>query len=328
MRALVVGAGAVGRVYGHHLARAGADVAVYVRPAHRKQAEDGYVLSEIRLLGARRTHTFRPSRVVSEPSDLASLGPIDQVWLCLPTTALDEELLERFGDAFPRASIVVMTPGHFVKELVCRAVGARRAVFGVIGMLSYLSPLEGSDDPREQATPSGIAYFLARTKLSSASERRALDAAKALEHGGCPAEVVADATAEVTLSSAVLMPVMATLEVAEWSLSKFAEEQFASLASAAIAEALAVATALTGRSDPFAPIVSNALPLRLGARIAPRFAPFDVEGFLRVHFTKVDEQTRLLLEENVTHAKRLGLPHAALDDLLSELTQRRSRSKA
>jgi ketopantoate reductase len=32
MRALVVGAGAVGQVYGHHLARGGADVAFYVRP--------------------------------------------------------------------------------------------------------------------------------------------------------------------------------------------------------------------------------------------------------------------------------------------------------
>ena len=41
LRVLLVGAGAVGQVYGYHLQKGGAQVAFFVRPKHRAEAEGG-----------------------------------------------------------------------------------------------------------------------------------------------------------------------------------------------------------------------------------------------------------------------------------------------
>ena len=50
--------------------------------------------------------------------------------------------------------------------------------------------------------------------------------------------------------------------------------------------------------------------------LAARLVPFDLEAYLRVHFTKVHAQTRLMLEEYVALGRRLGLPVAQLELLL------------
>ena len=325
MRALIVGAGAVGQVYGHHLARGGAEVSVYVRPKRRAEAISGTRLTRVRPVGRRLTETFQPVRALTSAAEVAAAGPFEQIWLCVPTTALDEELVRAATAASPRATVVVLAPGHFVAELANRVLGERRTVFGVIGMASYLAPMEGSDDPRETSTPAGIAYFLAMTRLSSASERRALEAVSALRAGGCPAEVVPDASRDGAFGSAALMPVVASLEISGWSFRELREGTTLDLTAAAIDESLAVAAARTGRAPPIPELARSAPALRLASHLA-RWAPLDIEGFLRVHFVKVGEQTALLLAQNVSEAQRLGLPCAALEQLLAELQAARLTS--
>ena len=47
MRALIVGAGAVGQVFGHHLAKAGAEVSFLVKPKYVAECERGFMLYKL-----------------------------------------------------------------------------------------------------------------------------------------------------------------------------------------------------------------------------------------------------------------------------------------
>jgi 2-dehydropantoate 2-reductase len=85
---LVVGAGCVGQVFGHHLARDGASVSVFVREQHREAAQRGFPLHRLSMLRrAPRPASFVPAEVLS---DVRTLGArrFDQVYLTVPSTAL------------------------------------------------------------------------------------------------------------------------------------------------------------------------------------------------------------------------------------------------
>ncbi|MBL8741790.1 MAG: hypothetical protein JNK04_11870 [Myxococcales bacterium] len=254
--------------------------------------------------------------MLTDAADLAH-HPVDQVWLCLPTDALEETSLRALAEAAPTATIVSLAPGHFVKALVDRSFGPKRTVYGLIGMSSFVSPMKGSTDPRETGTPAGIAYMLAVTKLGGENERRTLDAVSALRAGDCPTDYAPNVMNEMTLSSAMLMAVIASLEAAGWSFTTMREPARARLAAAAIEESLSIAAATTGEAFPLygkllvAPVVSMA------ALLAPKLAPLDLERFLEVHFGKVAEQTTLLLTTTQNDGERLGLSTAALSELIS-----------
>ncbi len=327
MRIVVVGAGAVGLVYGNHLQLSGMDVMLQVREPKRRAAAAGVDLTRIGLLGKRSTRRFIPDAVSCSIGEVAARRP-DQIWLCLPTTSLEDELVRDLADAAPNATLVVLAPGHFVAERVHSVVDSTRTVFGIIGMISYQSPLEGSEDPRETGTPEGYAYYLSTTKLHGESLRRTLDAVTALRHGGCPCEQGQGVASESTLSSAALMPAMAALEEASWSFRELGRPERAETCVRAMRESLAIAGALTGQAVPTLPDWLAAAGLRAGLRLAPRATPLDIESFLRVHFTKVGEQTRLLLATTLVDGARLGLPTEALSELLRALPAAPERARS
>jgi ketopantoate reductase len=318
MRIVIVGAGAVGQVYGHHLAVGGARVSVLVRPRRATDARGGFTLTRIPPFGPRKTAQFLPENVFTSASELEAFGghAIDQIWVCLPTDALDRASLAELGRAAPNATFVSLAPGHFVEQLISDAVGASRCVFGLIGMSSYVSPMAGSRDPRELATPPGIAYILAVTKLGGPNERRALAAVSALRAGDCPTDYAPNIMNEMTLSSAMLMAVIASVETAGWSLTTMREPWRVRLASRAIEESLAIAAAFTGEPFPLYGRLLVPAVLSAAALLVPKLAPLDVEKFIEVHFRKVDEQTTLLLETTQKDGERLGLSTAALSELI------------
>ena len=59
--------------------------------------------------------------------------------------------------------------------------------------------------------------------------------------------------------------------------------------------------------------------LRLGVLAAPIAAPLDLETYLRVHFTKVGEQTRILLAGYAERARSHGLPYDAIEAIVRGL---------
>lgn len=320
-RILLVGAGAAGQVFGLYLARGGADVSVFVRPKYESEARGGYRLYQVDPLGRRKADRLLPSEVHTSIESLADAEPFDQVWLCVATTSLDPRWLADLAEVTAPATLVSFQPGLGVREQLERAASRERIAQGIIGFLAWATPLEGSTDRRELAVADdpGIAYFTPPgmvIPISSPSERRALQVIDALRAGGMGSHLVGDAEADLAFGTAILMPLVGGLELAGWSFATFREGDRASLVTEAAKEALAVTVAETGREPP---IFSRALLLpellRLGFWAMPKVAPIDIETYLRVHFTKVGEQTRVLLAGYSERAARRGLPNDAIESM-------------
>lgn len=313
-RIVVVGAGAVGSVYAFHLSRMGAEVSFYVRPKRRDEAAAGTALRHVSIFGRRRASRFVPSSVVTSAEEVAALAP-DEIWVATDTEALEGDWLGPVLAAAPSATVVCLQPGARAGEIFRAHVPNERLVFGLIGMISWKSPLDGSTDPRE-AGPPAYSVFLDTSRFSGP---RAAAIVERLRAGGCPAKLDGNAPWVVARSTAMLIPLIAALEVTGWSLRRFAGSDVVPVGVGAVNEMIAVAAKERSMRVPLLSRLVPAFLLRLGARILPWVAPFDVETYLRVHFTKVGEQTTSLLREAIAGAKKLAFPHARLDVLVARL---------
>lgn len=315
----MIGAGAVGLVYGAHLADAGAEVALYVRERRRAEAEAGYALTRISPFGRRATRTFVPARVVTSEEEVRALDA-ELAIVATATDALGEPWLTELVAASPRALVVFLQPGaDALARMEALVPDATRRVRGAISMASWHAPLPHSTDARERATPPGYAYVFPPLAPSSFEGPRASEIVAPLRAGGCPA-VVAPVTLALERGSAVLLPHVATLEAAGWSLRGLASRDLSALAAASSREAMAIACARLGAAQPLARVLLRGWVTRLLAWLAPHLVPFDLEVYLRVHFLKVRVQTLLLLAEYVRDAGRLGLPASALERLRARLS--------
>ena len=84
-------------------------------------------------------------------------------------------------------------------------------------------------------------------------------------------------------------------------------------------ESMAVASKTVGKRPlPIGPLLRPSL-LRLVMAVAPRVVPFDLETYFRVHFTKVGDQTRLMLTQYLRHGRDHGLPVTSLETLVRAL---------
>jgi 2-dehydropantoate 2-reductase len=330
MKILIVGGGAVGQVYGRHLQLGGAAVTLLVRPRQAAQAEAGFDLYPLHEKGAReRPVRFRAESVRTSVAEVAEAW--DAIVLCVSSTALREgSWLAEIG-GLPAASFVTLQPGIDDAAFVAERVGEDRLVTGMIPFLSYAAPLSGEALPRP-----GTAYYVppfARFPLSG-SEERVRPLALALTRGGLRARRHPDVGTELAFGAALLDPHMAALECAGFDLRRFQRDgALLRLAAAASAEATAIAARVRGARRPAGAALMRPLAVRLLTLAAPALVPFDLEAFLRVHYTKVGGQTRHLLRTYVEIAERRGLDHAALQELAERLeagsgTARRTTSKS
>jgi 2-dehydropantoate 2-reductase len=88
---LVIGAGAVGQVFGDHLSRAGASITLFVREKYREDVARGFDMYRLTTLGGgtRRIEVdrFDAFDVVSSTSEIAARR-FDQVYVTLPSDAV------------------------------------------------------------------------------------------------------------------------------------------------------------------------------------------------------------------------------------------------
>jgi 2-dehydropantoate 2-reductase len=319
-RTLLVGAGAVGATYGHHLARGGVSVDFFVRPKYAAEVAAGLDLWRYGLFGRPRHERFVPHGVVTTAEEVAARR-YDQVWLCVASPALRgpwlSELLRACGDA----TIVLLTPGIEDRTLVSAHVPEARIVTGLITLIAWAAPLPGERLPEGA---SGTAFLLPPLAPIpfSAQGNGADAAAKGLRTGGCPA-VVLDTPDAVPLRGAIassaLIPLIAALEVSRWSLAGLRRAPHLVGALAAIREAQAIGAHAFGARPPWLGRLLTPWFTRLVIAAAPRVAPFPLEIYLRKHFTKVGEQTRLMLDTSIRRGRAAALPVDALTTLRSAL---------
>ncbi len=315
MKVLIVGAGAVGQVYGRHLQVGGADVSFYVKEKYVEACKAGFALHVLNANG-RGSYRFDGAGVLTTPEEV-SAATWDQVWLCISATALRGPWLEPFLASIGNATLVAMQPGLDDREFLATLIPDDQILQGMISMVSYQSPLPG-----EERTP-GVAYWfppLSPSPFSGPNAERAEAVVEALKAGKCPAKVHPNASLEAARGSAILMPHLAALELEGWSLKALRKGERIAAAAAASKEALAVVVAYTKTSVPglMSCLVRPSL-MRLVLGIAPSAVPFPLEVYLEYHFTKVGDQTRFMIETYVETGKKHGLESPSLTALLAAL---------
>ncbi|MHB8419727.1 MAG: ketopantoate reductase family protein [Myxococcales bacterium] len=329
MRALVVGAGAVGQVFARHLALAGAEVTFLVKQRHAAELEGGLTLYPLNRRDRRAPLSFprlRPPAggygVLTSPAHAAD-SRWDQVYLGVSSTGLRAgSWLEELAAATGEATIVALQPGLSDGAFIEARVAPARTVFGVTSFLSYAAPLPGE---RGYARP-GLAYWfppLGRSPFSGAPARAAA-VVGALRAGGLPCRLVADARRLSIVPSAVFTGYIAALEAAGWTFDGLRSGRWLALASAVAREAAAIGARAASRAPPLlARLLMRPLVARAVLRLAPALVPFPLEGYARAHFTKVGDQTPLAFAEYVASGRKLGLPTAALEELAALVAARR-----
>lgn len=314
MNILIVGAGAVGQVYGRHLARAGHAITFFVKPAHRAGLEQGLPLHRLGWL-RHEGETWRGYELLDRVGDVASRD-WDQVWLCVAADALAAPLTREVVAAAGPATVVCLQPGPesagHVREWLA---DPRQLVQGLITFISYQSPLPGRPGPR------GIAYFLSALApgLFAGTDARVGPVLDALRRGGMAARRVADFDRAAGGSDATLIPLVAALELNGWQLDRLAGSEALALGRAAATEALVALAADRGARVGPQKLLLAAPALRALLFLAPKVLPLALGPYLEYHFSKVGRQTREMLESYMAAGRRQGLPVARLQELRSRL---------
>ncbi len=295
MRALIVGAGAVGIVYGFYLQKVGAEVSFLVKERHRSGLRDGVRTYALKMWGRYATTVFSGYGVYSDIAELPG-REFDLVVLTVASDALEHDWLASLaGSVGETARLLILQPGINDRAKIDQHFPADRVTQGLINFVSFQAPLAGAARPLPENSPPGIAWFLMRPSghFEASEAGRWLQAE--LAKGGFHATVIDDLPGVSARRTAQSIPVTAVLELADWKLARLVSPRFWSLAMASSREAEAVVSgaALKGRS-----LSRSALRhfLRLALPIVKRMAPFDIEGYLAFHFTKVGPQTLLVLD--------------------------------
>lgn len=312
VKVLLIGAGAVGQVYGWHLSRGGAEVHVFVKRRHADAAHAGFPLYPP---GATTPETWRPAGVHTDPAELAAIR-WDQAWLCIPSDALAGDWLPELVPSIGDATLVSLLPGLRDRDRLAAIVPAERLVLGMIAFSAWWSPIRGET----RATPGTAWWHPPLAPSTFAGPDPAVDAIVAtLRKGGCPA-AKGDPVGDTGRGAAFLTPLVAVLESVGWSFAALREGAHADLVARAFTEALTIACAYLGLHPGPMAWLARAWIVRLATRVVPLVAPMDFEAFLQVHFGKVGTQTRQQLDTWIEEGRARSLPVGAILAVRSRLS--------
>jgi hypothetical protein len=321
MELLIIGAGAVGSTYGYLASRqvpgAGAKVTYLIKLKHRSDLIGGIQLYWWKGRKAASIH-FTDYSLIDEVKELRS-KKFDAVLITLPSDKLRadgwfEGFFKDFNIGSPEGKIWSLQGGltdqNFLREKMGAANADARLVKGSIPIMGYLAPLPG--EPFEKP---GYAFYTPPTSKApwaSKNASAAEAAAKLFDSGGLPSKVV-PLTPKSTelLPESLLRSVVAGLERSEWSFDRLLNGENIYLVTGGMREMMTIGAKSQKTEDPGAKwwgkFGSTPFAVRTAIRLVKKIVPFDFEAFMRVHFTKVDGQMHLTLDEQIEYGKKNGI---------------------
>lgn len=315
MRVLIVGAGAVGLVFAHHLQRGGHEVAVYIRrPA--QPDEPPRLLYDLRRRDPwRRPLSLEPTQVIVEGQRIDGPG-WEQVFFCVPSEALREGLVERLRPHLASATVVKLQPGLNDLPWFTRCVPEAQVVSGMVAFVSYRAPLASEPD-----VPPGYAFWMPPlTSLPfSGIEARRGEVVATLRGGGLPARSHPDVETLTAFLLALQAPLSAGFACAGGSLRAMQAGRWMPVALEAARQARRIVSRYLGQEPPlFLRLAGYRVLPRLLAELPP-LLPFPLEPFLAAHYGKLRRQSRLHLKDYIQCGSSLQLPTRSLEQLAEEL---------
>ena len=314
MRVLVIGAGAIGQVFGYHFQRGGAEVAFLVKPRYAEAARAGFTLYPLnrRARDRRSPVTFDGFQV--ETDEEAGLArPRDLVVFCISTLALmSGEWFERLADATGSTPLLLTQPGQITADFVRRRTSPERTAWAMLSMVSYQAPLPGEQLPRP-----GVAFWYPPAGPAFGGSEGIVDRVTAcLGAGGMPVRRVDNVQRELAFASPVLDAFELAVELSGFSFEALRRDRgLMVLAYRAMRERWAFARAAYGGRRPAALALVRPTTLRWLLRLLERYLPFDPERFLAFHYRKVAEQTLAMQASQIEDARARDTPHEALAEL-------------
>ena len=316
MNILIVGAGAVGQVYGLHLQRAGHQVSFFVKEKYVHQIPAQLELFRLGYFKTKQLHLL-PNQIISAIDEVSATA-WDQIWFSLSSDALRGELATQVMAASGQATVVCLQPDMEDSQYVSQHLpDPSHMVQGLITFIAYQSPLP------QHTGPKGIAYFIPPLSpgVFAGESDRAHSVVNALKQGGMDARIVPDFAKAAAAAPAIMQPLIAALEVNQWQLASLKNNGYLALGLKAAQQAVQVVQAKTG-----AHVIGLRwiLAVKLWQLILPLsqlVLPLALEDYLHYHFSKVGQQTRLMLDTYIRLGEQHQLDISALQQLRQQLPE-------
>lgn len=304
MKILIVGAGAVGLVYGHHFSNAGHQVTFFVKEKYQQALEEQmqtgivlYHLNNDKKLN--KPEYFKNFQTISDWNqvqgfDLITLAISSNALRQLPLDHIKQQLLK------PETSLLMLQPSATDFEHLNKKLPEEKIVQGMISLISYQT-----DEVNSDINPAGTAYYLppmpmpisASSNNTSTQKTPLREIVSLFKNSGIHAKAVNNAIDESRLPSAFLMTFLCALEAANWEFKRLGQ-------SPDILKKLSLAQQALLPKQVNSPVLASLLklPLRPGLyklllKVAPWFVPLPLEAYLKKHFLKVRPQTVIYMQE-------------------------------
>jgi ketopantoate reductase len=320
MRILIVGCGAVGQVYGLALQEAGVSLGLLDRPAVAKKLTRALEQGGLPLYAVSRKHRDDPIpyrldryQVIVDLAEARQFKP-DQIWFTTPSQAYYTDWFQNFLQQVPSRRVVCFTPEGSRPEFLTRKMG-ERVIFAGTTFMAWQGDLAGN------SAKEGVYYWRPPLGIPLVGNREAcLEVAQALKKAGFRVMLGKPGSRSQASMTAAMTAFVAGLELAGWSLQAYRRSPWLKSAAGACQEAVlsqlpghgAFQRALLG-----IPLLSAVF--RLVASLLPVLFPFDVEKYLKFHYTKTRAQTILLLNLFMQDGLAGGVPVTHIQGLLGAL---------
>jgi ketopantoate reductase len=310
---LIIGAGAVGLVYGKHFTDGGHSVTFYVKEKYRAEMENGSVLYHMNKdKSLKKPIHFSKYQLATTYADLAKKN-WDQIYLCISSTAIHAfNFAEMKAHLSGSPTIVMLSSGATDLILLTRVFEAEQIVQGMITLISYQAPLvtENIDIP-------GIAYWfppMMPMPISGSLKRRD-EVIQTFKSGKINAKASKNVFNDALFPSAFLPTFLIALEYKGWKFDALKKDQ--TLLKELQITLNEVFTALEKKYNVKRPaligLIGSPIIVKLLLSLAPKVMPMDIETYLEYHFLKVKSQTKLYINNFLKVAQELNTPHQMLE---------------
>lgn len=311
MKILIVGAGAVGLVYGQHFVNAGHQVTFLIKEKYQqaleKDKQKGVVLYHLN----KDKHLQQPLRLknFSTITQWDDANDIDLIALSISSTALRQlplrTIKEKIESSLKSVSLLMLQPSEEDLEHLTQVISKDNILQGMITLISYQT-----DHINEGISPAGTAYYLPPLPMPISASHMPLQQEQAnlkevvtlFNQSGIKAKAVKSALDESRLLSAFFMTFLCALEAADWQFGRLRKsELLLQKLSAAQKDLLPQKIMPTGL---FTKLKKDSLRLLLKPwlykvliTISPKFIPLPLEAYLKKHFLKVRPQTLMYIQD-------------------------------
>lgn len=319
-RVLIIGAGAVGQVYGHFMQRGGASVSFLVKEKYREACEKGFTLYRSRRSGLGKAEFYQADHIYTDYEAVAK-EHFDHVWLAMSSNDLRGEWLSELKEAIGDTTLVMLQPDLEDRDYVLKYFPESQLVYGLINFISYQTPLPDLPSHHPDADKRGVAYLMLPMMSAefSGNHERLPEVMEALALGRFPVKAQQNVPRIYADRSAWMIPLVAMLELENWSIKRLLSSGSLELAVEGARQALAIVAAKFHRPLNWTERGFSLILVKVLLPLVRFLSPMDAESFLKFQFRKTAPQTRFMLDHFIHQGEQLGMNVTALKTLREKL---------